>query len=88
MFGNDDHFVALTARDHGTRRAFDIVPDADGRRGLLGLVIRMNRVERHSEQLGSARLEAGIGGLPYAVLWLVTPTAADTAAAKSLALQQ
>ncbi|MBK7859570.1 MAG: hypothetical protein IPJ65_13320 [Archangiaceae bacterium] len=88
VFGNDDHFVALTAVDHGTRRAYDVVPDADGRRGLLGLVIRMNRVERHSEQLGPARLETGIGGLPYAVLWFVAPTAADTAAARSLAQQQ
>jgi hypothetical protein len=85
VVGDDDHFLALSAWDHGTRRAWAIQPDANGRRGLLGLVLQMNRYEQHTEQLGDAVLEAGIGGLPIAVLWFVSPTQADRDHATALA---
>jgi hypothetical protein len=83
--GDDNHFIALSAWDHGTRRVWAIQPDATGRRGLLGLVLQMNRYVHHTEQLGDAVLEAGVAGLPIAALWFVPPTAADHATASALA---
>ncbi len=85
VIGNADRFVALSANDGGTRRAFYIQPSAPGRIGLLGLVIKLNRVERKSLQLGDARLEVGMGGLPFAFLWFVPPAPVDQVVASSLA---
>jgi hypothetical protein len=74
-----DGFLALSPRDHGTRRAILVVDPQPGRAGMLGVVFRLNRLARHTEQLGDAQLHVGSLGLPFATLWFVPPSAADEA---------
>jgi hypothetical protein len=74
-----DGFLALSPRDHDTRRAILVVDPQPGREGMLAVVYRLNRLERHTEQLGQAELHVGTLGLPYATLWFVPPSATDEA---------
>ncbi len=85
VVGSADRFAALTALDDGTRRVIYVQPAAPGRIGLLGAVIKLNRVQPHTEQLGNGLLEVSPRGLPFAFLWFVQPNAVESAIATSLA---
>jgi hypothetical protein len=74
-----NRFIALSAVDGGKPRAFIGVPAEPGRAGMLALLIRLNRFARHREQLGDAVLDVGVGGLPYAILWIMPPTSGQAA---------
>lgn len=81
-----NRFVALSPVDGGGKpRAFVGVPAEPGRFGMLALLIRLNRFARHREQLGDALLDVGVGGLPYAILWVVPPSPSHAALLQSQA---
>lgn len=78
-------WIAVSPWDNGTRRVLHVQPASPGRTGVLGIVWRLNRFAAHVEQLGDATLKVGLFGRPYAMLWLVPPTAHDEAVAASQA---
>jgi hypothetical protein len=78
-------FLAISPRDHGTRRFIYATPASEGRLGILGIVWRLNRYASHTEPLGDAVLKVGILGAPFAALWFVQPAASDQAIAALVA---
>lgn len=85
IFPDGDEFLAISPLDGGTRRAIHVRMTPEGQGGLLGVVFQLNRVEKHTEQLGDAVLRVGVGGLPIATLWFVPPTEDDDSLAQNIA---
>jgi hypothetical protein len=74
----DGGYRVASPDDHGTRRQVMLVADGEGRLGLLGLRIALNRMATHTEPVGEGCvLEVGVGDEPIANLWFTTPTEND-----------
>jgi hypothetical protein len=66
----DGSFVALSPVDAGVRRAVVVEPATATCTGITALGIALHRHADHVEEMGGARLVAGILGKKLAILWL------------------